>query len=228
MGPFPPPRTGNPPKSNPARPPPPSRQPDAFAISTGGSRPAAKKHRQRVNRRIPSPDDALQHVQYEAHYWLTHTMHPSRLFLLGMIIASCGCSTTYEHEIQRTLAERKRSSVDVALWTLEQNGILTSQEVEKIDCNGPYSKARPQIRSVQERLRKLPEEKLEELDHSLSNNVYKSSPAWPYIEWDGNLERKIMRRLGTSSNPQGGANGRQPLRQENILESPAAASRRSP
>jgi len=30
------------------------------------------------------------------------------------------------------------------------------------------------------------------------------------------------------SNPQSGANGRQPSRQENVLESPAAASRRSP
>ena len=155
-------------------------------------------------------------------------MHLTRFVLLGVIITSFGCSTTHEHAILRTLDQRNRSSVYVALWTLEQNGALSSQEMQKIDCNGPYSKARPQIRAVQRYVGSLPEEKLEALDQSLAYHWRIYSAIWPNLKWDSREERDIMRRLGTLSNPQGGANGRQPLRPENVLESPAAASRRSP
>ena len=60
--------------------PPPSRRPDAFAISTGGFRPAGNKIRHPARQRIPSPRDALRHVQYEAHYWLGHATHMEQEF----------------------------------------------------------------------------------------------------------------------------------------------------
>ena len=130
----------------------------------------------------------------------THAMNIIRLILLAVTMASCGCSTTYKSEIQRVLAERKRTSVQGALFTLQENGILSSQEVEKIDCRGAYSKARPQIQAVQKRLRKLSAEQLKTLDVSLTNCSYWSGASYPYIKWDGYMDRQIMRRLGPSSN----------------------------
>jgi hypothetical protein len=83
----------------------------------------------------------LAHSQFVRHRRLaptadawrsTHAMNIIRLILLAVTMASCGCSTTYKSEIQRVLAERKRTSVQGALFTLQENGILSSQEVEKI------------------------------------------------------------------------------------------------
>jgi hypothetical protein len=153
-------------------------------------------------------------------------MHLKAVILVGAIMAGCGCSTTHEHEIQRDLATRNRSLVRLALETLEEDRIISSQELEKINCDGPYSKARPQIRAVLERLRKLSEAELEGLDRSLSNKWYRASVSLGHLKWDSGEERKMWRLLGISS--QGAANGRRPTRPENILESPAAASRRSP
>jgi len=47
-----------------------SRQPDAFASSTGGSWPAANGNGQRAEQRVPSPHDALQRILYESCYLL--------------------------------------------------------------------------------------------------------------------------------------------------------------
>lgn len=82
-------------------------------------------------------------------------------------MATCGCSTTKKHAILKALAVKERYSVHVALWTLQQNGVL-SNEVCSINLRPAYREVRPQIQAVQKRVRALPEEKLTALDQSLS------------------------------------------------------------
>ncbi|MEI6784960.1 MAG: hypothetical protein WCQ21_29025 [Verrucomicrobiota bacterium] len=126
-------------------------------------------------------------------------MHLKAVILLGAVMAICGCSTTKEHAILKDLGMKERNSVHVALWTLQQNGILSSEESERIDLSPPYREVRPQIRAVQKRVRLLPEEKLSTLDESLAYHWRIYSTIWPsWYSWDISVEeehRLIPERL---------------------------------
>jgi hypothetical protein len=156
-------------------------------------------------------------------------MHLNVLIWLGVIVASCSCSTTKEHAILKTLTVKERNSVHVALWTLQQNGVLSDEEFDKIHLRPPYREVRPQIRAVQKRVRALPEEKLSALDQSLSYYWSIYNIIWPSIyKWDVSVDEERQRLLDRLSNPQGRANGRQPFRPETNGTPPAAASHRAP
>lgn len=156
-------------------------------------------------------------------------MHPKAVILLVTIMASFGCSTTKEHAILKALAVKQRNSVDVALWTLQQNGILSSEEYAKIDLRPPYREVRPQIRTVQRRVRALPGEKLSALDQSLTYHRLINSVKWSSsFKWDVSVEEELRRIHERLSNPPGRANGRQPFESEANQTPAGAASRGSP
>jgi hypothetical protein len=143
-------------------------------------------------------------------------------------MVSCGCSTTKEHAVVNALAIKERNSVQVALWTLQQNGVFGEEEI-KIDLGPPYREVRPQIRAVQRRVRALPEGKLNALDESLAYHWRIYSPIWPSCyKWDVSVEQEDRRLLERVSNRQGGANEGQPFGSETNRVSAAAAPRRSP
>lgn len=156
-------------------------------------------------------------------------MQVRALFSLGVLVASCSCSAIKEHAILSTLAEKERNSVHVALWTLQQNGILSEEEFAKTDLSPPYREVRPQIRAVQRRLRALPEEQLSALDQSLSYYSKIYDIIWPSTyKWDVSVAEEHRRLLDRWSNPQGGVNRRQPGSSETSSVPSAAASGRSP
>jgi hypothetical protein len=70
----------------------PTRQPDAFAVSIAGSRPAAKRNRQQANQRARWPRDAWQHVQYDAHYFFGKIMKTHILAFIPLFVGLVGCA----------------------------------------------------------------------------------------------------------------------------------------
>jgi len=149
-------------------------------------------------------------------------MHSKAFTLMGAIIVFCGCSTTKEHAIVNALAIKERNSVHVALWTLQQNGVLGEDEIN-IDLGPPYREVRPQIRAVQRRVRALPEDKLNALDESFAYHCKVYSPIWPSsYNWDASVKEETRRLL----EPDGAANGSQPIRSETNSTPSAAGSRR--
>lgn len=150
-------------------------------------------------------------------------MHLRTLILLGMIITTCGCSTGHEHPILRALATKERNSVYVALWTLEQNGVLSEEDLGKIDLSPPYHKVRPRIREVQANVRALPTEKLNALDKSLSYYQTIYSPIWPSYTsytWDSSADEEDHRMLERALKAVGEVDGRQPSSTSHRTTSP--------
>ena len=94
--------------------------------------------------------------------------------LVGLLVVTAGCSSQpraakpgpgKEHAILTTLSTRNRNAVHVALWTLEQNGILLA---EKVSFGSSYTEAWPGIEAIRQYVRTLPDDKLGDLDRSLA------------------------------------------------------------
>jgi hypothetical protein len=109
--------------------------------------------------------------------------------LIAIAVLSSGCSsrgdskntvTANEHSIIRTLFTRDRNAVHVALWTLDKNGIPT---VPAISYDSPYSEVQPRIQAVGDYLRTLPQDRLAELDKSLTYHWNFYSPIWSSQDW---------------------------------------------
>ena len=82
--------------------PPPTRQPDALALSTGGARLAGNKIRQRARQGILSTRDAYQHVQCEVHYWLVLR---AQTMTLGCYFTASGAKFDVDSFLEATSLE---------------------------------------------------------------------------------------------------------------------------
>jgi hypothetical protein len=85
-----------------------------------------------------------------------------------------------EHKILTTLAARNRNAVHVALWTLEQNGILLTESVSFVSSN---SDAVPKLEAIRQHLQTFPEIKLDVLDRDLAYHWRIYSPIWVGNDW---------------------------------------------
>ena len=116
-------------------------------------------------------------------------MRAFRTLLAAFIVANAGCSSQprreaeaqpHWHAVLADLTVRDRNAVHVVLWTLQANGVPITPEV-RLDL--AYSQTLPQIQLLRQRLRSLPEEKLNELDWSLAYHWRIYSPIWSSHDW---------------------------------------------
>jgi uncharacterized protein YceK len=89
------------------------------------------------------------------------------LLFLALALLTGGCATLRSQAVSRdgiisAIASRNPNLVYVALWTLEQNGMA----VPKIEFDKPYSEAEPKLRTLIDRLSRLPSDRQTELDES--------------------------------------------------------------
>jgi hypothetical protein len=123
----------------------------------------------------------------------TNCRHLLLTALAALVLLGAGCASGNELAVQlkrpatagdrpilKALTTRDRNSVHVALWTLEQNGISIP---EKIAFDLPYAEVRPKLEADYERLKMLPEEKLNALDKSLSYYWIIYDPIWNENDW---------------------------------------------
>ena len=100
------------------------------------------------------------------------------LFLLSFLV-SCSIlvKNTNEYKLIQALQSRHRNLTNIALWTLEKDGL----PIPPIDFTKPYSQAEPDINELVDLLLQLPNSKLDSLDDSFD---YHKSIYSPYY-WDG-------------------------------------------
>jgi hypothetical protein len=92
----------------------------------------------------------------------TITLTTSLLLLLAPGCTSSVAKNARHEGIISALESRDHIAVDIALWTLRQNGF----DVPEIALEGPYAEAKPELKKLADKLGQLPPAQLRELDES--------------------------------------------------------------